>query len=158
MSNHDQGSRPFDELRQLCVTRWASPSRQPMAWSGSAASLFFQLLPIEMRRQIYRMAVCSQSIHVDLFYGRPKGRKLHSVHYRQDIDMSQPTVWYWWSSLCHLYDLQSLVEDDCSDPDYRGLACGHYGTPWYENAPEKKGSRPTSRILVHLLLHHNRNA
>lgn len=122
MSDTEQDLLPVDKLRQLCLTRWGKSSPPTRAdWSGSQTSSFFQRLPPELRQQVYREILGNEEIHIDLFWGRHVGRKIHRACFQSDLDMSYPKEWYWWQSTCHRAPRSHFVNDGCHHA--QGYSC-----------------------------------
>ena len=143
MSDHDQGLRPIGQLQQLCKTRWCSRPKQSKAWSGTAASLFFQLLPAEIRRQIYGMVVYLPSVHIDLLYGQPPGMKLHQVQSQRQGDMPK-SAWHWLSSVCHCSSNndKNVALGSCPDPHCDSCNFERSGISWYETCSRNETCLP----------------
>ena len=127
-----------------------SPSTEALSQSCHAAS-FFQILPIEIRRQILIEAFGDRTIHMDLIYGHPPmpgNKEAHAMiqEWRLGLDKSRPKSWFWRGCTCHRkpppwhpaiatesYSTRAVDKDRCCV----GLA--HCCDMWTKNSKELNG-------------------
>lgn len=82
--------------------------------NGGEQVLFFEILPIEIRRIILLVAFGQRTIHMELSYGRPlpplseqkqqhpRAYNRHAcIPYWNRIESKLPKQWNWYSSVCH---------------------------------------------------------
>ncbi|KAH7472823.1 hypothetical protein FOMA001_g11848 [Fusarium oxysporum f. sp. matthiolae] len=121
---YEMDNRPVTMVSCFASMEQLVQSKQP--------TLFFQMLPPEIRRRILIEAFGDQTVHMDLTYDHPpaQGDKDKLAHaliqvWGSGMDKSRPKCWYWRRCTCHRvpppwdcswargYSMTAVANDEC---------------------------------------------